>query len=84
VAGAGRILVSLFPQSSVAIDVKTTSSILAVSLKISLDKNLKKPQTYNLALVPIALPVGIHKAAREPHVTGGDHALGPLPVNFVG
>ena len=30
----------------------------------------------------IALPMGIHKAARESHVTGGDHSLGPVPVNF--
>jgi hypothetical protein len=32
--------------------------------------------------VSIALPMGIHKVAREPHVIGGDHALGPVPVNF--
>jgi hypothetical protein len=41
VAGAGRILVSHLPQSSVTIDVKMVPSILAVSLKISLAKNLK-------------------------------------------
>jgi len=44
VAGAGRILVSLLPQSSIAIGVKKTPSILAVSLKISLAKNLKKKE----------------------------------------
>jgi hypothetical protein len=38
VAGAGRILVSLLPQSSVAIDVK----ILAVSFEISVAKIFKK------------------------------------------
>jgi hypothetical protein len=42
VAGAGRILVSLLPQSSVAIDVKMTHSILVVSFKISLAKLFKK------------------------------------------
>jgi hypothetical protein len=50
VAGAGRILVSLLPQFCIAIGVKLTASIPAVSLQIS----LAKKKTYGFALVSIA------------------------------